>query len=61
MVMATQKLDTLFPGPGYHPLKLRSMYSDGVASFVFGDFNPQKQGSDKVRRPQSKGRKHDRA
>ncbi len=38
MVMATQKVDTLFPGV-FHPLMLRSMYSDGINSFVFGDFN----------------------
>jgi cytochrome c-type biogenesis protein CcsB len=40
-VMATQKVDTLLPRAGYHPLQLRSLYSDGAASFVFGDFNPQ--------------------
>ena len=39
MVMATQTLDTLPPG-AYWPLALRSMYSNGVQSFVFGDFNP---------------------
>lgn len=41
MVMATQQVDTLYPGPNYYPLRLRSMYSDGVNSFVFGDFNKQ--------------------
>ncbi len=40
-VMATQKTDTLYPNSGFHPLKLRSLYSDGVNSFVFGDFKPQ--------------------
>lgn len=39
MVMATQTKDTLPPGI-YHPLHLRSMYSDGSHSFVFGDFSP---------------------
>ncbi len=39
MVMATQKRDTLAPGV-YHTLMLRSMYSNGEQSFVFGDFNP---------------------
>ncbi len=39
MVMATQKRDTLAPGV-YHPLMLRSMYSNGEQSFVFGDFKP---------------------
>lgn len=39
MVMATQTLDTLQPG-AYWPLMLRSMYSNGMQSFVFGDFNP---------------------
>ncbi|MFN7326731.1 MAG: cytochrome c biogenesis protein CcsA [Chitinophagales bacterium] len=38
MVMATQKRDTLAPGI-YHPLLLRSLYSDGEHSFVFGDFS----------------------
>jgi cytochrome c-type biogenesis protein CcsB len=37
MVMATQTRDTL-PGGAYYPLKLRSMYSNGAQSFVFGDF-----------------------
>lgn len=39
MIMATQARDTLAPGV-YHPLMLRSMYSNGVQSFVFGDFKP---------------------
>lgn len=39
MVMATQTRDTLAAGI-YHPLRLRSMYSNGVESFVFGDFKP---------------------
>jgi cytochrome c-type biogenesis protein CcsB len=37
MVMATQTRDTLAPGI-YHPLMLRSLYSNGEQSFVFGDF-----------------------
>jgi len=37
MVMATQTRDTLAPGV-YHPLMLRSLYSNGEQSFVFGDF-----------------------
>lgn len=41
MTMATQALDTLLPQDGYYPLKLRSLYSDGVSSFVFGDFKQQ--------------------
>ncbi|MCC7244733.1 MAG: cytochrome c biogenesis protein CcsA [Saprospiraceae bacterium] len=40
MVMATQTRDTLAPGM-YHPLMLRSLYSNGVQNFVFGDFKPQ--------------------
>lgn len=39
MVMATQTKDTLAPGI-YHPLMLRSLYSNGVQNFVFGDFKP---------------------
>ena len=38
-VMATQQSDTLYPNGGYYPLMLRSMYSDGLNSFVFGDFD----------------------
>ncbi len=37
-VMATRTTDTLFPGPNYHPLRLRSLYTDGVNNVVFGDF-----------------------
>ena len=40
MVMATQKKDTLAPGV-YHPLLLRSMYTNGRESFVIGDFKPK--------------------
>lgn len=40
MVMATQTRDTLAPGT-YHPLMLRSLYSNGSESFVFGDFKPK--------------------
>ncbi len=39
-VMATQKVDTLYPQAAYHPLMLRSLYTDGQNSFVFGDFKP---------------------
>ncbi len=39
-VMATQKRDTLAPGI-YHPLMLRSLYTNGQESFVFGDFKPK--------------------
>jgi len=38
-VMATRQTDTLFPGPESYPMKLRAMYTDGMNSFVFGDFN----------------------
>ena len=40
MVMATQQRDTIMPG-NWNPLMLRSMYSDGQHSFVFGDFKPK--------------------
>lgn len=40
-IMATQQLDTLYPAKGFHHLKLRSLYTDGVTSFVIGDFNRQ--------------------
>lgn len=40
MQMATQKRDTLSPGV-YRPLLLRSLYTNGRESFVFGDFNPK--------------------
>lgn len=39
MVMATQQRDTIYPNSGYHQLRLRSLYSDGRSSFIFGDFN----------------------
>jgi cytochrome c-type biogenesis protein CcsB len=39
MVMATQKRDTIYPTNQYNPLKLRSLYSDGVNNFVFSNFN----------------------
>lgn len=39
-VMATQRLDTLYPETSPHPLMLRSLYSNGTNSFVFGDFKP---------------------
>lgn len=38
-VMATQELDTLIPNI-YHPLKLRSLYTSGNRSFVFGTYSP---------------------
>ena len=38
MTMATQQLDTLMPKEEAYPLKMRSLYSDGVSKFVFGDF-----------------------
>lgn len=37
MVMATQQRDTLAANV-FHPLRLRSLYSNGQQSFVFGDF-----------------------
>ena len=40
-VMATQTRDTLYPSNHYYPLRLRSLYSDGVHNFVFGDFKKQ--------------------
>lgn len=39
-VMATQKKDSL-PGGQMHMLMLRSLYTDGQHSFVFGDFKPK--------------------
>jgi len=38
-VMATQTLDTIYPG-SYQPLLVRSLYSGGNINFVIGDFNP---------------------
>ncbi|MGB5555867.1 MAG: cytochrome c biogenesis protein CcsA [Flavobacteriaceae bacterium] len=38
-VMATQQKDTLYPSESYSPLMLRSLYTDGVNSFVFATFN----------------------
>ncbi|MEZ4959237.1 MAG: cytochrome c biogenesis protein CcsA [Saprospiraceae bacterium] len=38
-VMATRQQDTLAAGV-YHPLMLRSMYTNGQESFVFGAFTP---------------------
>ncbi len=40
MQMATQQRDTLSPSI-YHPLLLRSLYSNGRQDFVIGDFNPK--------------------
>ncbi|MEM7374705.1 MAG: cytochrome c biogenesis protein CcsA [Bacteroidota bacterium] len=39
MVMASQERDTLAAFQA-HPLRLRSLYSDGVNNFVFGEFHP---------------------
>ena len=39
-VMATQQRDSLAPGV-YHTLMLRSLYTNGRESFVFGDFKPK--------------------
>lgn len=39
-VMATQERDTIRPEEGWQMLRFRSLYTDGVNSFVFGDFNP---------------------
>jgi cytochrome c-type biogenesis protein CcsB len=39
-VMATQKKDTIFPSNRFQTLKLRALYTDGVNSFVFSEFNP---------------------
>jgi cytochrome c-type biogenesis protein CcsB len=39
-VMATQEIDTLMPEVEWHPLRLRSLYSDGQGQFVFGEFSP---------------------
>ncbi|MCB0598066.1 MAG: cytochrome c biogenesis protein ResB [Phaeodactylibacter sp.] len=38
--MATQQQDMLPPAQ-YHPLLLRSLYTNGQESFVFGDFSPK--------------------
>ena len=38
MTMATQKRDTISPLGTYNPVKLRSLYFDGVNNFVFADF-----------------------
>ena len=39
MVMSTQKKDTIYPSENFKPLKLRSLYSDGVNNFVLPEFN----------------------
>ena len=39
MVMKTQKKDTIFPSNNFQPLKLRSLYSDGINNFVLPEFN----------------------
>ncbi|MDH3652551.1 MAG: cytochrome c biogenesis protein ResB, partial [Saprospiraceae bacterium] len=39
MVMATQRRDTLYPGP-YRPLLLRSLYTCEGGNFVISEFNP---------------------
>ncbi|MGB5661696.1 cytochrome c biogenesis protein CcsA [Eudoraea sp.] len=38
-VMATQKKDTIYPSDTDSPLKLNALYTDGVNSVVFSDFN----------------------
>ncbi len=38
MEMVTQRRDTLLPSSTYKPLKLSSLYSDGINSFVLSDF-----------------------
>ena len=38
-VMATQQKDTIVPTNSFKPLLLRSLYTDGVNSFVFSTFN----------------------
>lgn len=40
-VMATQKIDTLFPEGGQHPLQLSALYQSEEHSFVFADFKRQ--------------------
>ncbi len=50
-VMATQTRETL-PANAYHELKLRSLYTDGITSFVFGDFT--KQGSVSIKSESAK-------
>ena len=52
MVMATQQKDTLNPTEKYRPLKLRSLYSDGINNFVLSDFN--KSGITKIESENSK-------
>lgn len=42
-VMATQQIDTLAPGDEKQPLILRALYSDGINSFVFSEFDPSAQ------------------
>ncbi|MFC2148096.1 cytochrome c biogenesis protein CcsA [Bacteroidota bacterium] len=38
-VMATQKKDTIYPSDTDSPLKLSALYTDGVNSVVFSDYN----------------------
>ncbi len=38
-VMATQEKDTIYPSDTNSPLKLRALYTDGLNSVVFSDFN----------------------
>ncbi|MEP1797058.1 MAG: cytochrome c biogenesis protein CcsA [Eudoraea sp.] len=38
-VMATQEKDTIYPSDTDSPLKLRALYTDGVNSVVFSDYN----------------------
>ena len=39
MVMATMDVDTIYPNEQYHPLMLRSLYSEGPNKIVFPEFN----------------------
>lgn len=40
MTMSTRELDTLYPSEKPHNLELKSLYKDGISSFVFGEFLP---------------------
>lgn len=43
MIMASRKVDTLYPQAGAQPVKLRSLYENGQISFVFSEFLPSGQ------------------
>jgi len=51
-VMATQEKDTIYPSDTDSPLKLRALYTDGVNSVVFSDYN--KKGSVQIESEDSK-------